>query len=124
MKIEYIDDSPMIREWLISMIPSDLKSKLEIFQASDGEEGIEIFMKEHPKVVFLDLTMPKVSGFEVLERIKKESSDTTVVIISADRQQITHDKVMKAGASLVLSKPIDASKKALYLELLQAELND
>jgi len=123
MKIEYIDDSPMIRQWLIGMIPSDLKSKLEIFQASDGEEGIEIFMKEHPKVVFLDLTMPKVSGFEVLQRIKKESSDTTVVIISADRQQITYDKVMKAGASLVLSKPIDASKKALYLELLEVELN-
>ena len=124
MKVEYIDDSPMIRTWLISMIPSDIKDKLEIFQASNGEEGIEIFMKEHPKVVFLDLTMPKVNGFEVLDKIKKESSDVTVVIVSADRQQITLDKVMKAGASLVLNKPIDASKKALYIGLLEAELNE
>ena len=124
MKVEYIDDSPMIRTWLISMIPSDIKDKLEIFQASNGEEGIEIFMKEHPKVVFLDLTMPKVNGFEVLDKIKKESPDVTVVIVSADRQQITLDKVMKAGASLVLNKPIDASKKALYIGLLEAELNE
>ena len=52
MKILYIDDSPLFRAHLVSLIPEDIKPKLQIFQASDGEESLEIFNKENPEMVF------------------------------------------------------------------------
>lgn len=123
MKILYIDDSPMIRSWLINLIPADIKPQLEILEASDGEEGLRIYKEQNPAIVFLDLTMPKMSGFEVLDSIKKINKDTIVAIVTADRQNITTEKVMKAGASLILHKPIDAVKKELYISLLRDGLN-
>ena len=56
---------------------------------------------------FLDITMPVVDGFEALERIRAINPEALVVMISADRQKSTKEKVLSLGASAIISKPVD-----------------
>lgn len=65
-----------------------IKSKLasaghEVLTAVNGEEAIKIFNEQHPKIMILDVMMPKIDGFEVLSRVKKIDKDIEVIFITA-----------------------------------------
>lgn len=102
-----VDDSKISRKWLIEMIPKKIVENAEIIEGCDGEEAIALFQKHQPDVLFLDITMPGINGFEALKRIREINADALVVMISADRQKSTKEKVLSLGASAIISKPID-----------------
>lgn len=102
-----VDDSKISRKWLIEMIPKKIVENAEIIEGCDGEEAIALFQKHQPDVLFLDITMPGIDGFEALKRIREINADALVVMISADRQKSTKEKVLSLGASAIISKPID-----------------
>ena len=102
-----VDDSKISRKWLIEMIPKKIVENAEIIEGCDGEEAIALFQKHQPDVLFLDITMPGIDGFEALKRIREINADALVVMISADRQKSTKEKVLRLGASAIISKPID-----------------
>ncbi|MGD9157458.1 MAG: sigma 54-interacting transcriptional regulator [Desulfobacteraceae bacterium] len=78
-----------------------------VFKAKDGEEGLEIFNNEKPNIVLVDLKMPKVDGFQVLETIRKESSDTPVLVISGEGEMTDVIRALRLGAWNYQTKPID-----------------
>lgn len=102
-----VDDSKISRKWLIEMIPKKIVENAEIIEGCNGEEAITLYDQHRPDVVFLDITMPVVDGFEALERIRVINPDALVVMISADRQKTTKEKVLALGASAIISKPVD-----------------
>ena len=102
-----VDDSKISRKWLIEMIPKKIVENAEIIEGCDGEEAIALFQKHQPDVLFLDITMPGIDGFEALKRIREINADALVVMISADRQKSTKEKVLSLGASAIISKPIN-----------------
>ena len=102
-----VDDSKISRKWLIEMIPKKIVENAEIIEGCNGEEAIALYDQHRPDVVFLDITMPVVDGFEALERIRVINPDALVVMISADRQKTTKEKVLALGASAIISKPVD-----------------
>jgi two-component system chemotaxis response regulator CheY len=102
-----VDDSKISRKWLIEMIPKKIVENAEIIEGCDGEEAITLYEKHRPDIVFLDITMPVIDGFEALERIRAINPEALVVMISADRQKSTKEKVLSLGASAIISKPID-----------------
>lgn len=102
-----VDDSKISRRWLIEMIPKKILENAEIIEGCNGEEAIALYIEHQPDVVFLDITMPVLDGFEALERIRTLNKDALVVMISADRQKSTKEKVLSLGASALISKPID-----------------
>ena len=102
-----VDDSKISRKWLIEMIPKKIVENAEIIEGCNGEEAIALYEAHKPDVVFLDITMPIVDGFEALERIRTIDNTALVVMISADRQKTTKEKVLSLGASALISKPID-----------------
>jgi len=102
-----VDDSKISRKWLIEMIPKKILENAEIIEGCNGEEAIALYTEYQPDVVFLDITMPVLDGFEALERIRTLNKDALVVMISADRQKSTKEKVLSLGASALISKPID-----------------
>lgn len=102
-----VDDSKISRKWLIEMIPKKIVENAEIIEGCNGEEAIALYDQHKPDVVFLDITMPVVDGFEALERIRFINPEALVVMISADRQKSTKEKVLNLGASAIISKPID-----------------
>lgn len=105
-----VDDSKISRKWLIEMIPKKILEHATIIEGVNGQEAIDLYTEHRPDVVFLDITMPIVDGFEALTMIKNINPEALVMMVSADRQKTTKEKVLAMGASAILSKPIDAEE--------------
>ena len=116
MKILVTDDSKMARKMVIKTLTDLLQDKVEIHEAQNGLEALELYKELLPKIVFLDLTMPVMDGFEALEKIKEFDRDAKVVIISADIQKLSMEKALQLGAFNFVKKPIDATKMQQILE--------
>lgn len=116
MKILVTDDSKMARKMVVRSLEESTIKDLEIFEAQNGQEAIDLYKEISPKIVFLDLTMPIMDGFEALKRIKEIDENAKVVIISADIQKLSMDRVRELGAFNFIKKPIDSLKMQQILE--------
>ena len=116
MKILVTDDSKMARKMVIKTLTDLLQDSVEIHEAQNGLEALELYKEILPKITFLDLTMPVMDGFEALEKIKEFDKDAKVVIISADIQKLSMEKALQLGAFNFVKKPIDATKMQQILE--------
>lgn len=105
-KILIIDDSVIAREMLKSCIPGDREYR--IFEASNGEEGVQMYMEISPDVTFIDLTMPIMSGFNAIPLIKNVNLDAVIIVLTADIQQKNIEYVMSLGAFSVVRKPANS----------------
>ena len=118
MKILVTDDSKMARKMVIKTLQEALDDKnYEILEAQNGQESVDLYKEHNPNIVFMDLTMPVMDGFEALKRIKEFNENAKVVVISADIQKQAMDKVRELGALNFVKKPIDLKK-------MQQILND
>jgi DNA-binding response OmpR family regulator len=79
----------------------------EVVVASNGEEAIEQYAAANPDIVLLDVMMPKVDGWGVLENIRGKGDDTPVIMVSV--KDTTEDKVkgLSAGVDDYITKPFD-----------------
>ena len=81
----------------------------ELFVAKDGKEGLELFMENNPDLILTDILMPKMTGLEMIERIRKDGYSTPVVVLSAHDEM---DKVMSAlylGVCRYVMKPVQTA---------------
>ena len=97
-----------------------IKSKLEfegynVVTAMDGEEGFNLIKSEKPSLVLLDIILPKMNGFEVLEHLQKEGISVPVIVVSNSGQPVEVDKALKMGVRDYLVKaefnPADVLEK-------------
>jgi DNA-binding response OmpR family regulator len=108
-KILIADDEPHIR-LLLGRIMEEIEDQgIEILTASNGSEALELIRSEHPGLVFLDVMMPNMSGFDVCQEVKSTSGyeDTYIVILTAKGQEIDKQKGQKVGADMYMTKPFD-----------------
>src|SRR5437870_3112114 len=103
-----VDDSPMARKMMIKALSPEWD--IEISQASNGKEALAAYRAGKVDVMFLDLTMPEMDGYQVLETLQKEDLNCLVVVVSADVQPIAQERVKKLGAIAFVRKPVDAQK--------------
>ena len=96
-------------------ICESLKHQFQMTQAFDGEEGLERLMHERFDVVILDVMMPKLDGFEVLEKMRSVGIDTPVLMLTALGQTVDQVRGLRLGADDYLTKPFD-------LDIFQARL--
>lgn len=87
-----------------------VEPSVEFFEAENGAIAVELFKQENPRVVFLDLTMPVMDGFEALVEMMKIDSTAQVVVVSADIQEEAQNRVLRDGAKAMCPKPINAEK--------------
>lgn len=82
------------------------RSGYEVASAIDGEKGLEAMRKQFPDLILLDLVMPNVNGFQMLEEVRKDPTlkDARVIVLSNLGQQEDIDKAMKLGANDYLVK--------------------
>lgn len=113
MKMLVVDDSRMARRILIGMLPEPLRERADIHQGVNGEEAISLWREQQPDLIFLDLTMPVMSGFDALVAIREQDQNTPILDVSAEIQARAVEKVMAGGAHGF----IDKSK-------LEAQLHD
>jgi two-component system, chemotaxis family, chemotaxis protein CheY len=98
-----VDDSPVARRMLKTCIPKD--KGYEIFEAGNGQEGFEKYKELHPDIVFMDLTMPVMDGYQATAKIKEFDKEAIVIVTTADIQPKSIASVMELGAFTLLKKP-------------------
>src|SRR6266496_5054959 len=117
LKLLAIDDDAQALE-IISLALK--RQGLEIITVQDPEEGFETFLRTRPRIVLLDLVMPKVSGMEILERIVAVDPGVDVILITAHYSPESAVEAIQKGASDYLTKPIDIEKlRARIANLLE-----
>ena len=86
--------------------------QIKLISAMEGGPGVDLALEHSPDLVLLDLNLPDISGFEVLQRLRREprTIGTPVVVVSADATARQIDRLMTAGATEYLVKPIDVKK--------------
>jgi DNA-binding response OmpR family regulator len=108
-KILIVDDEPFIRQ-LLELTLEELEDEgVELLYAANGEEGVEIIKKEKPCLVFLDVMMPKMNGFEVCNQVKNELGmvDTYIVLLTAKGQEFDKEKGREVGSDMYMTKPFN-----------------
>ena len=103
MKVLVVDDETLVRRSL-SRVCSGRNH--EVKEAEDGERGLELWSSFQPDLVFLDILMPKLTGLEVLKKVKK-SPTVKVILMSAYTGGIAPEEARAAGADLFLAKPFE-----------------
>jgi PAS domain S-box-containing protein len=103
-KILTIEDEPYIRQ--------SIKSFLEdygfvVFEAENGQQGVEVFEAHSPDLVLLDLRMPKMDGFGVLKTLKAKDPDIPLVVASGTGDITSVVEALRLGANDYIFKPIE-----------------
>ena len=89
-RVVIVDDSPEARRLIRRILQS--QGDFEIFEAVDGREAIELIPKEHPDLVILDLMMPEVDGFAVLDALRSKPDTVNIPVIVATAKELTVDE--------------------------------
>lgn len=108
-KILIVDDEAHIRG-LIQQTLEDLEDEgVELLTASDGMAALEQIKAEEPQLVFLDVMMPKMNGFDVCRSVKQELglAGVHIVLLTAKGQEIDRQKGDEVGADVYMTKPFD-----------------
>jgi len=108
-KILIVDDEPHLRLLLEQTLEELEDEGVELFVAVDGEEALEYITEEKPELVFLDVMMPKINGFEVCHRVKNElgMKDTYIAMLTAKGQEFDKHKGKEVGADVYMTKPFN-----------------
>jgi DNA-binding response OmpR family regulator len=108
-KILIVDDEPYIRALIEQTLEDFEDEDVEILTAKDGQEGLEIIEEEHPDLVFLDVMMPKMNGFEVCNTVKHTLNldEVYIVMLTAKGQEFDQKKGLEVGADTYMTKPFD-----------------
>ena len=96
------DDEPFLVRFLSFALK---KEGYEVLVALDGQDAFEKIMSFRPDLVLLDLRLPLLHGFELLRRIKSDTrlKDTCIILFTANEED--QNKVLAAGANLMMTKP-------------------
>ena len=108
-KILVVDDEAHIR-MLIEQTLEELEDEgAEILTADNGADALETIKSEKPQLVFLDVMMPKMNGFDVCKTVKQDlkMSDVYIILLTAKGQEYDKMKGSEVGADVYMTKPFD-----------------
>lgn len=112
-----VDDSRIARMMLNSCILQ--YKEYEIFEAEDGRKAIEKYKELTPDVIFMDLTMPVLNGYEATREIMNLDKNAIIFVITADVQPKSVERIINIGALAVIKKP--AEPESVRNALIKAE---
>ena len=118
-KILIADDRPEVVELIrVTLEGGDY----EIVDASDGEETLKKARLEKPDLVLLDVAMPKMDGFEVCRKLKKDpqTKEIPIIMLTAKGQEIDQEKGREVGARDYITKPFSPSALLIKIEEILA----
>ena len=120
-----VDDEPHIRKFIGLLLKQF--SDPQLIEAANGEEALEIYARERPDLVLLDLNMPKLGGIETLRKLREMDPDSIVVMLTslATRQVIEEAAALGAVNYIRKDTPKEEITKALQTTIEdQFDLSD
>jgi DNA-binding response OmpR family regulator len=108
-KILIADDEPHIRLLLGRILEEFEDEGVELIIATDGSEALNLIETEQPVLVFLDVMMPILNGFDVCQRVKSNfgMDNIVIVMLTAKGQEIDKQRGLEVGADIYITKPFD-----------------
>ncbi|MBU2559922.1 response regulator [archaeon] len=106
-KIMVVDDNERILEVLSKVLE---RKGYEVMVANSGEKCLEMLKSEKPDLILMDVMMPEMNGWKVVEKIKADPSNKGIIISMLTVKSMTSDKdksLIDVGADYHISKPID-----------------
>lgn len=118
-KILLIEDEDSIRKFVKINLE---REGYKIFEASDGEDGIDIARKVEPEIVVLDIMLPGIDGFEVCKILRKEFPNLGIIMLTAKAED--YDKIMglQYGTDDYMTKPFNPTELTLRIKSLERRL--
>ena len=107
-KVLVVDDEPFIARSLTFVLR---KNSYEVLEARDGEEALDVIARERPDLVFLDVMMPKLTGFEVAEKIRENADYEAmrIVLLTAKGQDSDRERG-ESVADEYITKPFSPTR--------------
>jgi len=105
-KILIVEDNPQN----MKLIEMTLRGKgYTLLKATDGEEALDMAMREQPDLIIMDMQLPKLNGLEVTKRLRKTSafSHTPIIALTAYAMKGDREKFISGGCDAYVSKPIN-----------------
>ena len=112
MRVLLIEDEPKIAEFVVAGLS---RMDFDVTHCEDGESGYQSFIDNGYDVVVLDVMLPRINGFEVLQKIRQSGSDTGVLMLTAKSELADRLHGFELGADDYLPKPF-------YVEELVARI--
>jgi len=108
-KVLIVDDENHIRVLLEQTLEELEDEGVELLLAGDGETALNLIEEKQPDLVFLDVMMPKMNGFDVCYQVKKKLNlkDVHIIMLTAKGQEFDKKKGEEVGANLYMTKPFD-----------------
>ncbi len=123
-KILIVEDNPQN----MRLIEMTLRGKsYTLLKATDGEEALDITMRERPDLIIMDIQLPKMNGLEVTRKLRKNPALSHIPIIGVTAYAMKGDKekIIEAGCDAYLSKPINTRElPAMVAEMLPQRQKD
>jgi len=115
-RVLIVDDNPDI----LRMLELILSDKYEVMSAPDGMAGLEKAFKYQPDLAILDIMMPKMSGYQMVESMKKHQQMKTipVIFLSAKGAPVEKEFGLKKGATIYMTKPFDPTELLQNVDIL------
>ena len=109
LKILIVDDEVHLRTLLHQTLEELEDEGVELHTATNGEEALAAIEAMQPNLVFLDVMMPKLSGFDVCSRAKQDLGlkDVYIILLTAKGQEFDRLRGQAVGADLYMTKPFD-----------------
>ena len=104
-----VDDEMHIRILMEQTLEELEDEGVELLTATNGAEALELIQTKRPDLVFLDVMMPKMNGFEVCQAVKQDAAtqDIYIIMLTAKGQELDRQQGQEAGANLYMTKPFD-----------------
>ncbi|MGF1656656.1 MAG: response regulator [Verrucomicrobiales bacterium] len=103
MQVLIVDDSQMVRNAVARIFGNE--GFQQTFLAKDGEEAVEIFLREQIDFVTLDITMPEMDGLQCVRKLVQLKPQVPILVISSLEDSVTAVEMIKRGAKGFLTKP-------------------
>lgn len=110
-----VDDSKSSRQVNIALARDLFGARVVCIEAASGEAALQMLDRQQVDLVLLDLTMPGISGYDVLAELRKRHLAVPVIVVSADIQRLAKERVAALGAIGFIEKPV--TRQALHAML-------
>ena len=120
-RVLVVDDEPDALELLQAFLGA---KGYEVLTASDGEEALQKVKEERPHLMLLDVRMPKMTGLEVLKRVREIDQEVGVIMVTAVNEEETGREALKMGAFDYITKPLDLKylERSLWVKITMMTL--
>lgn len=115
-RILIADDEPIERAVIGKAVRNYFGDEVEVFEAVNGREAIEIFRRENCQIAVLDISMPGIDGLDAAEEIRKESESCSIIFLTAYDEFDYAKRAIKVRALDYLLKPSTREELILVLE--------